>query len=63
MADESPVPIKPGYKTTEFWLAIVTAVITGWATLEGHVSEQTFAIISTLLTSLYLIARTWAKTA
>lgn len=26
MADETPAPVKPGYKTTEFWLMLVVTI-------------------------------------
>ncbi len=49
---------KPGWKTTEFWLTLVT---TAWTMFGGMVPEPYNAILATVITSIYTAARTAGK--
>jgi hypothetical protein len=54
---------KPGYKTTEFWVTVVTAVY-GLLNMSGaleQVSNWHGGIILTIATAAYAIARGLAK--
>lgn len=52
---------KPGYKTTEFWLNILTNIITIVGTLKGVIPEQTAAIIIASANGIYGVVRAIAK--
>lgn len=58
--------VKPGYKTTEFWLTVVAGLV-GFAYASGAVGESTtlyqaLGVVSTVLGALgYTISRGIAK--
>jgi len=66
MADE-PTPVKPGYKTTEFWLSIAAMLLStlfASGALTNDVALTLAGIGATLLTALgYKVTRTLVKTA
>lgn len=50
--------MKPGYKTTEFWLTLVVSI---WGAVGAAVPEPWQVIIPTVAGGLYTIARGLAK--
>jgi len=38
MSEPKPTPVKPGYKTTEFWLTVVADIV-GLVLMSGAVEE------------------------
>ena len=62
----APAPVKPGYKTTEFWLALA-AQITGAVLASGIASESSLTmrvagLVAMVLSGLgYTAARATAK--
>lgn len=68
MSDETPQEVKPGYKTTEFWLATAATVI-GLLYASGIIAptgtdglSKALAFIATSLTTLgYAVSRGLAK--
>jgi len=54
-------PAKPGYRTTEFWLAIATAVGTAATSAEGSLPPRYAAIASTVAFVAYALSRGLAK--
>lgn len=54
---------KPGYRTTEFWLNILTNIVTIVGTLKGVIPEQTAAIIIATANGVYGVIRTIVKKA
>ena len=65
MADDpvpTPVPVKPGWKTTEFWFSAITA-IAGLIMSSGIVSDgsQTAQIIGGVLAVLTTLGYTAAR--
>lgn len=62
------VPVKPGYKTTEFWLStaagIVAALLASDAFSDSSEIGKALGIAAVVLTSLgYTVSRTKAKAA
>lgn len=60
------IPIKPGYKTTEFWLTAVASLtsllILSDAIPTDSLLEKLVGVVSTILGALgYTVARTYAK--
>jgi hypothetical protein len=53
--------LKPGYKTTEFWVTGITAAAALVASLSGHLSPRYAAIAAAVSTGLYAIGRGLAK--
>jgi hypothetical protein len=66
MSDETNTSPKPGYKTTEFWLAFAASLI-GAAFASGIIPtdsslEQVLGLAATVLASLgYTVSRTLVK--
>jgi hypothetical protein len=58
-------PIKPGYKTTEFWLSVLAIVVGGLvssgAFVEGPFAQVLGVVQSTLVALGYTVARGLAK--
>lgn len=53
--------LKPGYKTTEFWVTALTSAAALIAALSGHLSPRYAAIAAAVSTGLYAIGRGLAK--
>lgn len=53
--------MKPGYKTTEFWLTLATNVAAILAALAGALSPEKAAICIAVSNGLYSAARGFAK--
>ncbi len=53
--------MKPGLKTTEFWLTIATNVAALAAALADALPPRYAALAGAVSTGLYSIARGWAK--
>ena len=53
--------VKPGYATTEFWLTVITNLITVVGALEGVINPETMAIILAVLNGVYGILRSLVK--
>ena len=58
---ESIDPIKPGYKTTEFWVTILTVIGSTTVGLTSLVSPTVAAILGTVSTLAYALSRGIAK--
>lgn len=54
-------PTKAGWKTSEFYLTILTNVITIVGSLQGVIPPQTAAIILAVANGIYGLLRTIAK--
>ena len=50
MADEA-TDVKPGWKTTEFWLSIVTAVL-GIVVMLGYITPEQSTTLGTAISSI-----------
>jgi len=57
---ETP-PIKPGYKTTEFWVVILAALAAGLEGLTGILPAQTATIVAAIVAGLYAVSRGLTK--
>jgi hypothetical protein len=55
--------MKPGYKTTEFWLTVATDLAALGSTLAGALPPRWAGLVATVSTGLYALARGWAKSA
>jgi hypothetical protein len=55
------MPLKPGYKTTEFWLTVLVNAGALVAALSSNLSPKYAAIASAVSAGLYAVARGWAK--
>jgi len=53
--------MKPGYKTTEFWVAIIIAVSTFVASLADALGPKYAALSSSIVGAGYAVARGLAK--
>ena len=53
--------MKPGIKTTEFWLTIAVNAAALISTLADALPPRYGAIMATVATGLYALARGWAK--
>ena len=53
--------MKDGYKTTEFWLTILTNLITIVTAIQGVIPPQTAAIILAVLNGIYTTMRSIVK--
>lgn len=53
--------MKAGHKTTEFWLTIVSNLITIAGALQGMIDGKTAAVILAVLNGVYTVLRTIAK--
>ena len=53
--------MKPGWKTTEFWLAALTSVGAVAAAIAGVLPPQSGAIATAVATAAYSLARGFAK--
>jgi hypothetical protein len=61
-----PTPVKPGYKTTEFWLTIIATVIglleSSGVIGAGTQAEHVIGMVAGILTALgYTVSRGIAK--
>lgn len=55
--------MKPGYRTTEFWLVVITAVIAALSAIADQVSPRWSVAITAALAGLYALSRGLAKAA
>jgi hypothetical protein len=55
------MPYRPGYKTTEFAVTVLTALAALIAALAGHLSPKYAALASAISVGLYAISRGLAK--
>jgi len=59
------VNIKPGYKTTEFWMAVLTAIITMLFTaqaIDENTRDALFSMVAGLsVICVYIIGRAYVK--
>jgi hypothetical protein len=53
--------VKPGYKTTEFWVTAITSAAALVAALSGNLSPRFAAIAAAVSSGLYAVARGLAK--
>lgn len=53
--------VKSGYKSSEFWLTIVSNLVTIAGALNGILDAKTAAIVLAVLNGLYTVLRTIAK--
>lgn len=53
--------VKPGYKTTEFWLTVLSNLITIAGALQGVIDGKTAAVVLAVLNGLYNLVRGLAK--
>lgn len=53
---------KSGWKTTEFWLVIITNLLGVVGALKGILGDEVVTIALTVLNSIYAILRTLSKT-
>jgi hypothetical protein len=53
--------VKPGWKTTEFWLAALTSVGAVAASIAGILPPQSGAVATAISTAAYSLARGFAK--
>lgn len=53
--------VKPGWKTSEFWLNVMVQAGTIWGSVQGFVPPKYAAIVSAVGTAVYTIVRTLAK--
>jgi len=53
---------KPGWKTTEFWMAVIMAVGAGVTALNGIIPAEIALKIGAFITAIYNIMRTLTKT-
>lgn len=56
-----PSTIKPGYKTTEFWLTTLTNISAIVGSLNGLISPDLAAIIVAVANGIYGVVRAIAK--
>lgn len=52
---------KPGWKTTEFWLTVVTQLGTLWGVVHGFIPAPWNVIVPVVGTAIYTIAATVRK--
>jgi hypothetical protein len=53
--------MKPGYKTTEFWVALLVIVGSTLSTLAGNLPDKYAAFASSIAGGLYALSRGLAK--
>jgi len=53
--------IKPGYKTTEFWLTVIVVLGTTLDSLAGSLPNKYGALVAVVASGLYAIGRGIAK--
>lgn len=58
---EEASKVKSGYKTTEFWLTILSNLLAVAGALQGVIDPKTAAVVVAVLTGLYNTLRTVAK--
>lgn len=58
---EEATKVKSGYKTSEFWLTIISNLITIAGALNGILDPKTAAIVLAILNGMYTTLRTIAK--
>ena len=58
---ETATGTKPGYKTTEFWLVVVSNLTTIVTALNGVVSPEKATVILAILNGIYTILRSLVK--
>lgn len=54
--------VKDGYKTTEFWMTIVSQLLAVVGALSNVIDAKTAAVVVTVLNAVYAVLRTLAKT-
>lgn len=55
------MPVKPGYRTTEFWVTTLTSLAALVAALSSHLAPRYAAIAAAVSSGLYALARGLAK--
>lgn len=53
--------MKPGWKTTEFWLVVVANALTIVQALQAQLKPETAALIVSILNGIYAVLRTAGK--
>jgi hypothetical protein len=53
--------MKPGYKTTEFWVAVATIIGSVVSTLSGNLPDKYAALASAIASSAYALSRGLTK--
>lgn len=53
--------VKPGYKTTEFWITVISNLITIVGAVQGMIDPKIAAIILAVLNGLYNLMRGLVK--
>jgi hypothetical protein len=60
-ANPPAAPVKPGYRTTEFWLTALTSVSAVAGTLSGVIPGTVGGILATVSTVAYALSRAFVK--
>lgn len=53
--------LKPGYKTTEFWITAIGTAMTFFQSIQGSLDPKVGAIVMAVMQAAYAIARALAK--
>ena len=53
--------VKPGWRCTEFWLTVITNLITIVGALKGIIKPETMVIVLAILNGIYGILRSLVK--
>lgn len=59
MSDE----VKPGYKTTEFWMALGSIALTQFGPIAAAAGPKTAAVVAAASATVYNFGRAWEKAA
>lgn len=51
-----------GFKSTEFWLTVISSLVTMFEAIRGNIDPQVATIVGAVLTAVYTIARALVKT-
>jgi len=58
---DTPGGTKPGYKTTEFWLIVLSNLTTIVTALKGVISPEKSVVVLAILNGIYTILRSLVK--
>ena len=56
-----PTPVKPGWKTTEFWVTLATSIGSVLSAIAGILPAKEAGVLATASTVIYTIARAFTK--
>lgn len=60
MEENKPI-VKPGYKTTEFWMSVLASASGLIGQIQGSIPEPWGVVAATIITAAYTVARAIAK--